>query len=184
MRVAILVLVTAALFAVPAVGDLKQVTVNSQRSLVATVGEGFPDEAWEYPTGLVPTVFASLDYVSGPADVGLLSKGGWRKPIVLKHSSSDVVVHVNCYRRREKRDAVGSNPSTPFTPIVEPDYSYKSIKFHNLQAAHASAEDHDVIAFRHGDILFKVDASDGKASTRRTLAVSVIKAIWKARVEK
>src|SRR5688500_17708554 len=60
-----------------------RVVVNSQKSLAEIVGEGFRDEAWDYPAELLPREFPGLVYVSGPADRGIDPKAAWRKPVIL-----------------------------------------------------------------------------------------------------
>jgi beta-lactamase regulating signal transducer with metallopeptidase domain/outer membrane protein assembly factor BamB len=87
---------------IPALLPSNLVTVNSQKTLADAVGDGFLDKSWMYPKGLVPTEFPELKYVSGPTEKSLSPKGAWRKPIVLKHEDSGVVLHVNCYKRRDK----------------------------------------------------------------------------------
>jgi hypothetical protein len=118
----------------------------------------------------LPTEFPDLAYVSGPADKSLLGKGAWRKPVILKHEESGVMVRVNCFRRREKPDAKDAKvPGTPFLRLREPDYQYKQFEFHELSAATATAEDRQVIVFRSGEVLFKVEATGGKAEDRKKL---------------
>ncbi len=151
------------------------VVVNSQKSLVDAVGDGF-DEAWEYPFGLVPREFPGLSYVSGPGDQGLGPKGSWRKPIVLKDRASGVEIFVNCYRRHERKRPTGP-PLTPAAPDLEPDYRYTPVVFHGLRAAAAS----EVFVFRDGDLLFKVKAAGGNAEMRRRTISGAAETIWKFR---
>ncbi len=151
------------------------VVVNSQKSLIDAVGDGF-DKAWEYPFGLVPREFPGLSYVSGPGDQGLGPKGPWRKPIILKDKASSVEIFVNCYRRRERKKPAGV-PVTPAAPDLEPDYPYKPVEFHGLRAAAAS----EVFVFREGDLLFKVKAAGGNAEMRRRVMMGVTETIWRFR---
>ena len=155
------------------------VPVNSQKTLADIVGVGFQGEAWTHPAGLLPSEFPELAYISGPSDADQAPKGEWRQPVVLRHQASSVVVHVNCYRRREVPAAPADKaPLTPFVPLMELNYQYEPIRFHDLRAATATTENRDLIAFRHGDILFKVDAADGSAKVRRRMAVATAEAIW------
>jgi hypothetical protein len=158
-----------------------RVEVNSQKTLAESVGDGFPDEAWLIPTGFLPTEFPEFRYVSGPADKSLSPKAAWRKPVVLKHEDSGVELHVNCYRLRDKPAVKHvKGLGTPFLPLTEPDYQYEQLEFHNLRAAMATTESDSVIVFRRGDVLFKVEATGGKADVRRKLAVAAAEAIWNA----
>ena len=94
----------------PPGGEPVRVVVNSQRSLAEAVGDGFRDEAWDYPAGLVPDEFPGLVYVTGPADPGLW-KAAWRKPITLCDKAAGVEVALNCYRvRRGRRRRPGRAP--------------------------------------------------------------------------
>lgn len=164
----------------PPGGGLVRVVVNSQKSLADAVGDGFRDETWEHPTGLLPAEFPSLVYVSGPADRGLL-KAAWRKPVALRDKAAGVEVAVNCYRVRQKQNK-GIGPGTPFVPLLEPDYRYAKAEFHGLRAASASDGERDVFAFRDGDRLFKVEAAGGRAEARRKATAAAAEAIWKYRL--
>lgn len=193
MRVAVIVVAAFAILGLPTngqpdekllppTGSDKRVVVNSQQPLVDAVGDGFRDEAWEYPAGLLPRTFPELTYVSGPGDRGLSPKAAWRKPVVLKGMASQVELSVNCYRRREAQVAgIGGHGGTPFASLVEPDYRYKPAQFHDLPAAAASEKDWEVFAFRDGNLLFKVEAIGGKAEARREVLTAVVEAIWKFR---
>ncbi len=142
-------------------GAANSVPVNSQATLVKVVGEGFGDEAWEYPKGLLPAKFEGLARVRGPEDVDLSPKAAWRKPVVLKHAASGAEVQVNCYLRREPR-AEARLPKAPFQPLTEPAAEFEAVKFHDLKAASASADGRAVFAFVDGHHLFKVVATGGK----------------------
>ncbi len=148
-------------------GGPARVVVNSQESLAEVVGDGFRDEAWVDPAGLLPGEFPGLAFVGGPADVGLAPKAAWRKPVVLRDEAAGVEVAVNCYRARP---GPGAGPGTPFAPLLEPDYGYAKAEFHGLRAGAAAAGGRDVIAFRDGDLLFKAEASAGTPEARRRSA--------------
>ena len=154
--------------------------VNSQKSLAEVVGDGFRDEAWIDPAGLLPGEFPGLTFVGGPADVGLAPKAAWRKPVVLRDEAAGVEVAVNCYRARP-RPVPGAGPGTPFAPLMEPDYGYAKAEFHGLRAGAAAAGGRDVIAFRDGDLLFKAEASGGTPEARRKSAGAAVEAVWKFR---
>ena len=68
----------------------------------------------------------------------------------------------------------------PFAPLREPDYQYEPLEFHDLRAATAAADNRDVIAFRRGDILYKVEALSGKTEARKNAAIETAEAIWKS----
>ena len=155
--------------------------MNSQKSLVDAVGDGFQNEAWESPTALLPPEFPGFAYVSGPGDQGLSPKGAWRKPVVLNDKASGVEVSVNCYRRRDDKRAAADGPRTPSFPLEEPDYRYKPAAFHKLRAAAAAEGDREVFAFRDDDLLFKVEATGGKPEARRSSTSAVAEVIWKFR---
>jgi hypothetical protein len=161
------------------------VVVNSEKSLAAAVGDGFIDEAWEYPTELLPSKVSGLKYISGPTDAGP-SKGAWRKPILLKDEASGAEIFINCYRWQDarKRESTKVKPGavgTPFVALVEPDYQYKPVKFHDVRAASASAGDRHAFAFRDGDVLFKIETTRGTAESRRDASATVAATIWKFR---
>lgn len=162
----------------PPGGAPVRVVVNSQKSLADAVGDGFQNEAWEYPAGLAPDEFEGLVYVSGPADPGLDPKAAWRKPITLFDKTAGLQVTVNCYRLREKQTKA-DGPSTPSAPLLEPDYRYAKAEFHGLRAANASDGERDVFAFRDGNRLFKVEAANGRTEVRRKATARVAEAIWK-----
>jgi hypothetical protein len=154
------------------------VPVNSQASLVKIVGEGFGDEAWEYPKGLLPAKFEGMTRVRAPEDVDLTPKAAWRKPVVLKHEESGGEVQVNCYLRREPR-AEAPLPKAPFQPLTEPAAEFEGVKFHDLKAASASAEGRAVFVFVDGDHLFKVVATGGKKPEQLPAqAKAAAEAIW------
>lgn len=164
----------------PPGGGPAQVVVNSQKSLVDAVGDGFQNQAWESPTELLPREFPGLASISGPNDQGLGPKVGWRKPVVLNDKASGVEVSINCYRLRGK-DAATGIPGTPSAPLLETDYRYKPAAFHKLRAAAAAEGDREVFAFRDGDLLFKVEATGGKPEARRSSTSAVAEVIWKFR---
>jgi hypothetical protein len=157
------------------------VPVNTQTTLAKVVGKGFTE--WEYPTGLLPETFSGLEYVSGPNDLVLGSKGSWRKPVTLKHGPSGAEVLVNCYRRREEpTEPPDPNlPGTPFVPPEEPDHRYESAEFHDLKAAVAREKSRGVFVFLDGGILFKVEVSGGSSEQRQKLVRSTAEAIWEFR---
>lgn len=161
-------------------GGPSQVVVNSQKSLADAVGDGFGEEAWDYPTKLLPDVFPGLVYISGPADRGLDAKAAWRKPVALRDKASGVEIAVNCYQVREEQEK-GVGPGTPSVPLLEPDYRYTKAEFHGLRAASASDGQREVFAFRDGDRLFKVEAVGDKPEARQKATGAVAEAIWKFR---
>ena len=164
---------------VPLGGATKRVTVNTQKTLISIVGEGFQDEAWEYPKGLLPADLPNLTYVRGPEDRGIALKAAWRMPVIYTHKETGISVAINGYRKRPEVSAIPVL-SNPFATMTEPDYPYRPIDFHELKAASASEEGSDLWIFREGDILFKIEASGEKAKTRRDLIQAVASAIWKS----
>ena len=176
--VGIVVLVAVGVQPSPAAETVAQVPVNSQKSLAAIVGPGFPDGAWEYPTGLVPRAFAGLTYVSGPGDAGLAPKAAWRKPLLWQ--SKAVTLAINCYRQQPAQPDRGAG-GTPFVSLEEPDYRYEAQAFHGLPAAAAAASGRAAFVFRDGAVLFKLEASGGTAEERRQVAVATAEAMWKFR---
>lgn len=190
MRYAILTALTLILLATGVYGQAERpalapgsvpalVGVNSQKSLAECVGEGFGDADWVRPEGLLPRGFSEMTYVSGPGDADLSPKAAWRKPVVLRDKDSGVVLHINCYRPREKPPAAVAG--TPFEPLMEANYQYEAVKFHGLAAASARMKERDVFAFVDGDILFKIEAVGGKDMARQRVAATVAEAIWQAR---
>jgi hypothetical protein len=161
----------------PPGGEPPRVVVNSQKSLAEVVGEGFRDEAWDYPAELIPREFPGLAYVSGPADRGTEPKAVWRKPVILRDGTG-VSIAVNCYRAREKQPK-GPGSGSPFAPLLEPDYEYSKTEFHKLRAATASNEGRDVFAFRNGDHLFKIEATGGKPDARQKAKEAAADAIYR-----
>lgn len=189
MREALVVSVVSAFLGVPAGGvpgekvlpsgrESARVLVNSQKSLVEAIGDGFQDTAWEYPSGLVPRELPNLTYVSGPGDEGLGPKGAWRKPIIVKDEASGVMVSINCYRWRHDKRAPGGRPVTPAAPLLEPNYRYRPAEFHGLRAATASEEDREVFTFRDGDLLFKFEATGGRPDVRRRTPSAAAEGVW------
>ncbi len=157
------------------------IPVNTQKTLAAVVGNRFTD--WAYPADLLPKKFPGLEHVSGPGDPELPAKAAWRKPVALKHGPSQAEVFVNCYRLAPKQpQPADPNVSrTPFLPLTEPDYRYESAEFHALKAAAAQEGSRNVFAFLDGDVLFKVEVSDGNSERRKALAHSTAETIWKSR---
>ncbi len=157
----------------------QDVPVNTQASLRKTVGGGFED--WEYPrANLLPHELPGLIYVSGPTDPR--SKTDWRKPVAFTQKPTGVAVAVNCYRKPAKLPPrVTTGNPMPADILTEPDYEYRATEFHGLKAATATAESREVFVFRDGDILYKIEAAQGDARSRRDAVRSAAEAIWKFR---
>jgi hypothetical protein len=175
----------------PPPGSPSQIAENSQPTLRAVVGAA--DWEWADPAGLLPERFPGLRYLSGPGDAGLSPKASWRKPVVLRDARTGVEVSVNCYRKRSPAKASpqggSSVGSSPALPLLEPDYAYRALAFHGLQAAAASFVEgrsrRELLAFVQGERLFKVRC-EGPASAERLRdhAQSVAEAIHAFGIQK
>ena len=131
--------------------------------------------------GLVPSEISDFTYLGGPVKWSS-PKDAWRRPIVFEQEESNVFLNINCYRRRDKPAAkTVEGTGSPFVPLREPDYKYTRLKFHDLRAATAATEKRNVIVFRLGDILYKIEATSGEAERRKNLAADAAHAIWKSK---
>lgn len=169
---------------VPGPGGVNEIVpVNSQKSLIDAVGAGFIDSSWAYPKDLLPTEFPELKHLSGPHDAGLSPKSAWRKPLVLREKSSGVHLALNCFRQRDEQAKVPT-AGTPIAPLMEPNYEYQPIDFHDLRAGAAEMFDRYAMVFRSGDVLYKIEASGENAQRRQRAAQRVAEQIWESQQKK